>query len=84
MNPEQKKPILAIALFAAFATTYTLGQVAKRYHAGGRVMSTAVLCDTFQNLLGPAKKMQTQYLPQIRQQAETLDLGRVMAMVRGA
>ena len=27
--------------------------------------------------------MQAQYLPQIHQQAETLDMGRVMEMVRG-
>ena len=66
-----------------FATTYALGQVAKRYYGGGRVMSSAMLSDTFQNLLEPAKQMQAQYLPQIRQQAETLDMGRVMDMVRG-
>jgi len=34
--------------------------------------------------MGPARQMQTQYLPQIRQQAENLDMGRVLAMVRGA
>jgi hypothetical protein len=42
-----------------------------------------MLKDSFQNLLGPAKQLQTQYLPQIRQQAETLDMGQVMSMVRG-
>ena len=68
----------------SFATTYALGQVAKRYYAGGRVMSTAMLRDTFQNLLGPAKQMQSQYLPQIQQKAATLDAAKVMAMVRGA
>ena len=73
----------ATGMAFSFATTYALGQLAKRYYADGRVMSTAALKDTFQNLLGPAKQMQTQYLPQIRQQAETLDIGRVMAMVRG-
>ena len=67
----------------SFATTYALGQLAKRYYAGGRVMNTQVLRDSFQNLLGPAKQMQTQYLPQIEQQADTLDMGRVMAMMRG-
>jgi len=73
----------ATGIAFSFATTYALGQVAKRYYAGGRVMSTALLRDTFQSLLEPAKQMQAQYLPQIRQQAETLDMGRVMAMVRG-
>ena len=68
----------------SFATTYALGQLAKRYYAGGRAMNTALLKDTFQNLLGPAKQMQTQYLSQIQQKAGNLDAGQIMAMVRGA
>ncbi len=51
----------ATGMDLSFATTYALGQLAKRYYAGGRVMSTAVLRDTFQHLLGPARQMQ--YLP---------------------
>ena len=73
----------ATGMVFSFAATYALGQVAKRYYAGGRVMSTAVLRDTFQNLLGPAKQMQAQYLPQIQQKASTLDASQIMAMVRG-
>ncbi|HQS38522.1 MAG: GTPase [Methylotenera sp. 24-45-7] len=68
----------------SFATTYALGQLAKRYYAGGRVMNSGILRDTFQNLLGPAKQLQTQYLPQIQQKASTLDVTQVMSMVRGA
>lgn len=73
----------ATGMAFSFATTYALGQLAKRYYAGGRRMDPALLRDTFQSLLGPARQMQSQYLPKIRQQAETLDMGRVMAMVRG-
>jgi uncharacterized protein (DUF697 family)/tellurite resistance protein len=73
----------ATGMAFSFATTYALGQVARRYYAGGRTMSPAMLRDSFQNLLEPAKQMQAQYLPQIRQQAESLDMGRVLAMVRG-
>jgi uncharacterized protein (DUF697 family)/tellurite resistance protein len=73
----------ATGMAFSFATTYALGQLAKRYYAGGRRMDTTMLRDTFQNLLGPAKQMQTRYLPQIQQQAASLDMGRVMAMVRG-
>ena len=73
----------ATGMAFSFATTYALGQLAKRYYAGGRVMSTALLRDTFQNLLGPAKQLQTQYLPQIQQKASTLDATQIMAMVRG-
>ena len=67
----------------SFATTYALGHLAKRYYASGRVMSTQVLKDTYQGLLPSAKQLQTQYLPQIQQKAQTLDAGQVMAMVRG-
>lgn len=73
----------ATGMAFSFATTYALGQVAKRYYAGGRQMSTDLLKQTFQDLLGPAKQMQQQYLPQIQQKAATLDAGQVMAMVRG-
>lgn len=67
----------------SFATTYALGQLAKRYYAGGRVMSTA-MCENFKNLLGPVEQMQAQYLPQIQQKAGTLDAGQIMNLVRGA
>lgn len=67
----------------SFATTYALGHVAKRYYAGGRQMSTALLQETFQSLIQPAKDMQAQYLPQIRQKASSLDMGQIMSMVRG-
>lgn len=66
----------------SFATTYALGQLARRYYGGGRQMSTAVLKETFQQLLGPAKQMQQQYLPQIQQRASTLDANQVMNLVR--
>jgi len=75
--------IAATGMAVSFAATYALGQLAKRYYAGGRSMNTTMLRETFQSLMGPARQMQTQYMPQIRQQAETLDMGRVIAMVRG-
>lgn len=67
----------------SFATTYALGQLAKRYYAGGRVMNTGLLRETYQGLLEPARQLQTQYLPQIQQKAATLDAAQVMALVRG-
>jgi uncharacterized protein (DUF697 family)/tellurite resistance protein len=73
----------ATGMAFSFATTYALGQVAKRYYAGGRQMSTQLLQDSFQGLLGPAKQMQSQYLPQIQQRAQTLDASEIMNMVRG-
>lgn len=73
----------ATGMAFSFATTYAMGQLAKRYYAGGRVMNTALLRETFQSLLGPAKQMQAQYLPQIQEKAATLDAGKIMAMMRG-
>lgn len=67
----------------SFATTYALGQLAKRYYAGGRQMSTALIQQTYQSLLGQAKQLQGQYSPEIEQKARTLDAGQVMRMVRG-
>ncbi len=73
----------ATGMAMSFATTYALGQVAKRYYAGGRVMSTEVLRQSFQELLGPARQMQERYLPQMQQQAAGLDAAKVMDLVRG-
>lgn len=66
----------------SFATTYALGHVALRYYGGGRRMSTDVLRQTYQELLGSARGLQSQVLPQIEQRARTLDAGQVMQMVR--
>lgn len=74
---------MATGMAFSFATTYALGQVAKRYYSGGRVMSTELLRNTFQDLMGPAKQLQSQYLPQIQQKASTLNPADIMAMVRG-
>ena len=66
----------------SFATTYALGHLAKRYYAGGRVMSTDLLRQTYQGLLGPAKTLQQQHLRDIQARASTLDAGEVMRLVR--
>lgn len=67
----------------SFATTYALGQLAKRYYAGGRQMNTALLQSTYQSLLGDARQLQQQNLTQIREKARTLDVSQVLSMVKG-
>ena len=59
---------LGTGVAMSFATTYALGQLAVRYYGGGRQMSTALLQQTYQDLLVGAKQMQQQALPQIQQQ----------------
>lgn len=72
----------ATGIAFSFATTYALGQLAKRYYEGGRQMNTQLLKDTYQSFLTPAKEMQQKYLPQIQEKAQTLDAASIMQMVR--
>jgi uncharacterized protein (DUF697 family)/tellurite resistance protein len=73
---------LATGAAFSFATTYALGQLAKRYYAGGRQMNTALLQQTYQSLLEQAKQVQGQYGSQIQQKARSLDAAQVMNMVK--
>nr|WP_314900196.1 DUF533 domain-containing protein [uncultured Deefgea sp.] len=73
----------AMGMAFSFASTYALGQVAKRYYAGGRTMSADLLKRTFQETLAPAKDLQTKYLPEIQQRASTLNATEIMALVKG-
>jgi len=66
----------------SFASTYALGQVARRYYAGGRTLSTDMLRQAFSDMLGEAKGLQSRYLPQIEQRARSLDVGEVIRSVR--
>lgn len=72
----------ATGIAFSFATTYALGHVAKRYYAGGRTMNAQMLKDAFAAMLGQAKSLQQQYQPQIEQQARTVDVARIVQMVR--
>jgi len=73
----------ATGMVMSFATTYALGQVASRYYASGRQMSTDLLKQTFTELIEPAKNLQAQYLPQIQEKARSLDANSIMSMFRG-
>ncbi len=65
----------------SFATTYALGQVAKKYYAGGRTLSSDTLKQAFSGVLGEAKQLQTRYLPDIHNRANTIDVAQVMKEV---
>jgi uncharacterized protein (DUF697 family)/uncharacterized tellurite resistance protein B-like protein len=73
----------ATGMAFSFASTYALGQLAKRYYGGGRTMSTAVIKQTFDQLLSPAKELQAKYAPQIQEKARRVNMADVMAMVKG-
>ena len=74
----------AVSSGMSFASTYALGQVARRYYAGGRTLSTAMLREAFQSGVAEAQALRGQYLPAIEQKAQSLDAGKVLDLVRGA
>jgi uncharacterized protein (DUF697 family)/tellurite resistance protein len=66
----------------SFASTYALGHVAKRYYAAGRRIDAAGLQQAFASMLGEAKQLQAKYSAQIAEQARTLDVSKLLAVVR--
>ncbi len=72
----------AVSSGMSFASTYALGHVARRYYAGGRTLSTQMLREAFNDMLGEAQKLQGRYLPEMQAQARTLDAGRLLSLVK--
>ncbi|MEH3086329.1 MAG: DUF533 domain-containing protein [Xylophilus ampelinus] len=73
----------AVSSGMSFASTWALGQVARRYYAGGRTLSAPALKQAFSGLLGEAQQLQSRYLPAIQEKARTVDVQQVLSMVRG-
>jgi uncharacterized protein (DUF697 family)/tellurite resistance protein len=67
----------------SFASTWALGQVAKRYYSGGRKLDSASLKQMFAGLADEARGLQSRYQPQIEERARTLDLQQLTAQLRG-
>jgi uncharacterized protein (DUF697 family)/tellurite resistance protein len=66
----------------AFATTYALGHVAKRYYASGRTIDAAQLRGVFESMLSDAKGLQGRYTDEIAAQARTIDPKQLLALVQ--
>ncbi len=58
----------------AFASTYALGQVAKRYYASGRTLSAAQLKDVFSTMLENGRSMQSRYSEDILQRSRQVNV----------
>ncbi|NLD53291.1 MAG: GTPase [Burkholderiaceae bacterium] len=67
----------------SFATTWAIGQVARRYYAGGRTMDAATLKASFMELVEEAKQLQARYVPQVEAQARSVDTSRLLDLIRG-
>jgi uncharacterized protein (DUF697 family)/tellurite resistance protein len=66
----------------AFASTYALGQVARRYYASGRTLSSAQLRDAFSSLLGEARSLQGRYSGQIAEKSRQVNVAQLLPLVR--
>jgi uncharacterized protein (DUF697 family)/tellurite resistance protein len=66
-----------------FGTTYALGQLAQRYYAGGRTLSSLQLRESFQQLVGSARAQGEQLLPDIQSRARGLNLAQLPGLIRG-
>ena len=74
----------AVSSGMSFASTYALGQVARRYYAGGRSFSADTLRAAFNGVLGEARDLHSRYLPEMQARAKTLDSARIIELVRRA
>jgi uncharacterized protein (DUF697 family)/tellurite resistance protein len=66
----------------AFAGTYALGQVAKKYYAGGRTLSVAQLKDVFAELLATGRSLQGRYAGDIQQRAQQVNVAELLPLAR--
>lgn len=66
----------------AFASTYALGQVAKKYYASRRTLTAAQLKDVFSSMLAAGRSMQGRYSGDILQQSRTVNVADLLPLVR--
>jgi uncharacterized protein (DUF697 family) len=66
----------------AFATTYALGQLARRYYAGGRTLSQEQLKETFSSLLQEARSLQGRYSGEIAQRARQVNISELLPLAK--
>jgi len=66
----------------AFATTFAIGQVAKRYYASGRTLSNVNLKSIYQESMSQGQQLYSQYSGQVASSARSTNLSQLMSMVR--
>jgi len=73
----------AVSSATAFASTYALGQLARRYYGGGRTLTAEALRQTFQEMLGKARELGAKHGGDIQARAQGLDAAQVLRSLRG-
>lgn len=67
----------------SFASTWAIGHLAENYFEGGRRFGAAEVKAVYEPLLAKAKELHARYLPEIQQQAQSLNPATVLEYVRG-
>ena len=73
----------AVSSGMSFASTYALGHVAKRYYGGGRTLSTQMLREAFDGMLGEAQEDCRHAICRPCRKRRTLNAASILEMVRG-
>lgn len=66
----------------AFASTYAIGQVAKKYYASGRTLSAAQLKDVFSAMLANGRSLQGRYAGDIMQRSRQVNVSELLPLAR--
>ena len=72
----------AAGLAVAFASTYAIGQVAKKYYSSGRTLSAAQLKDVFSTMLANGRSMQGRYTGDILQRSRQVNVAELLPLTR--
>jgi uncharacterized protein (DUF697 family) len=67
----------------SFASTYALGQLARRYYAGGRQLSGPQLKELFGSLTQQARSLHSRYAGEIQDRARSINPAQLLSLVRG-
>jgi uncharacterized protein (DUF697 family)/tellurite resistance protein len=65
----------------AFATTYALGQVTRRYYASGRTLTSAQLKEVFASMLRDAQSVQSRYAGDIAAKSREVNVAELLPLV---
>jgi uncharacterized protein (DUF697 family)/tellurite resistance protein len=66
----------------AFASTYAIGHVARKYYASGRTLTGAQLKEVFAAMLADGRSMQGRYSGDIQQQSRQVNLSELLPLAR--
>jgi hypothetical protein len=66
----------------AFASTYAIGEVARKYYASGRTLTGAQLKDVFSTMLANGRSMQGRYSGDILQRSRQVNLSELLPLAR--